>query len=29
MLVGIPYNVINTIIPFLIIAIGVDDMFLM
>lgn len=29
LLVGVPYNVINTIIPFLIIAIGVDDMFIM
>uniref|UniRef100_A0A1I7VZ19 Patched family protein n=1 Tax=Loa loa TaxID=7209 RepID=A0A1I7VZ19_LOALO len=29
LIVGIPYNVINTIIPFLIIAIGVDDMFVM
>ncbi|TMS36311.1 hypothetical protein L596_003505 [Steinernema carpocapsae] len=29
MLMGIPYNVINTIIPFLIIAIGIDDMFIM
>uniref|UniRef100_A0A915PRL7 SSD domain-containing protein n=1 Tax=Setaria digitata TaxID=48799 RepID=A0A915PRL7_9BILA len=29
LMIGIPYNVINTIIPFLIIAIGVDDMFVM
>uniref|UniRef100_A0A0R3RTW7 SSD domain-containing protein n=1 Tax=Elaeophora elaphi TaxID=1147741 RepID=A0A0R3RTW7_9BILA len=29
LMLGIPYNVINTIIPFLIIAIGVDDMFVM
>ncbi|VDM91874.1 unnamed protein product [Litomosoides sigmodontis] len=29
LMVGIPYNVINTIIPFLIIAVGVDDMFVM
>ncbi|CAG9530179.1 unnamed protein product [Cercopithifilaria johnstoni] len=29
LIVGIPYNVINTIIPFLIIAVGVDDMFVM
>lgn len=29
MLIGIPYNVVNTIIPFLIIAIGIDDMFIM
>uniref|UniRef100_A0A7E4WBE9 SSD domain-containing protein n=1 Tax=Panagrellus redivivus TaxID=6233 RepID=A0A7E4WBE9_PANRE len=29
MLLGIPYNVINTIIPFLIITIGIDDMFIM
>ncbi|CAO4387108.1 unnamed protein product [Caenorhabditis nigoni] len=28
-LLGVHYNVINTIIPFLIIAIGIDDMFLM
>ncbi|CAI2358232.1 unnamed protein product [Caenorhabditis sp. 36 PRJEB53466] len=28
-LIGVRYNVINTIIPFLIIAIGIDDMFLM
>ncbi|KAI1725673.1 patched family domain-containing protein [Ditylenchus destructor] len=26
---GVPYNVITTIIPFLIIAIGIDDMFIM
>uniref|UniRef100_A0A1I7Z7R4 SSD domain-containing protein n=1 Tax=Steinernema glaseri TaxID=37863 RepID=A0A1I7Z7R4_9BILA len=29
MFLGVPYNVINTIIPFLIIAIGIDDMFIM
>uniref|UniRef100_A0A183BLW0 SSD domain-containing protein n=1 Tax=Globodera pallida TaxID=36090 RepID=A0A183BLW0_GLOPA len=29
LLLGIPYNVINTIIPFLIIAVGIDDMFVM
>ncbi|VDO23438.1 unnamed protein product [Brugia timori] len=29
LMLNIPYNVINTIIPFLIIAIGVDDMFVM
>ncbi|VDK43141.1 unnamed protein product [Anisakis simplex] len=29
LLFGVPYNVINTIIPFLIIAIGIDDMFIM
>ncbi|CAK5095073.1 unnamed protein product [Meloidogyne enterolobii] len=29
LLLGIPYNVINTIIPFLIIAVGVDDMFVL
>uniref|UniRef100_A0AAF5RTD2 SSD domain-containing protein n=1 Tax=Wuchereria bancrofti TaxID=6293 RepID=A0AAF5RTD2_WUCBA len=29
LMLSIPYNVINTIIPFLIIAIGVDDMFVM
>uniref|UniRef100_A0A1I8B712 SSD domain-containing protein n=1 Tax=Meloidogyne hapla TaxID=6305 RepID=A0A1I8B712_MELHA len=29
LLFGIPYNVINTIIPFLIIAVGVDDMFVL
>ncbi|KAH7732203.1 patched family protein [Aphelenchoides avenae] len=29
MLIGVHYNVINTIIPFLLIAIGVDDMFIM
>ncbi|CAD5221450.1 unnamed protein product [Bursaphelenchus xylophilus] len=29
MLIGVPYNVVNTIIPFLIIAIGIDDMFIM
>ncbi|CAB3407312.1 unnamed protein product [Caenorhabditis bovis] len=29
LLIGVHYNVINTIIPFLIIAIGIDDMFLM
>ncbi|KHJ93656.1 patched family protein [Oesophagostomum dentatum] len=29
MLMGVSYNVINTIIPFLIIAIGIDDMFIM
>ncbi|KAL3982688.1 Patched family protein [Acanthocheilonema viteae] len=29
LILGIPYNVINTIIPFLIIAVGVDDMFVM
>jgi predicted RND superfamily exporter protein len=29
MLLGVPYNVINTIIPFLIIAVGIDDMFVM
>ncbi|MFH4973871.1 hypothetical protein AB6A40_000580 [Gnathostoma spinigerum] len=29
LLIGVPYNVINTIIPFLLIAIGVDDMFIM
>uniref|UniRef100_A0A0N5ASY9 SSD domain-containing protein n=1 Tax=Syphacia muris TaxID=451379 RepID=A0A0N5ASY9_9BILA len=29
LLLGIPYNVINTIIPFLLIAIGIDDMFIM
>ncbi|CAI5454855.1 unnamed protein product [Caenorhabditis angaria] len=29
LLIGVRYNVINTIIPFLIIAIGIDDMFLM
>ncbi|VDO88806.1 unnamed protein product [Heligmosomoides polygyrus] len=28
MMIGISYNVINTIIPFLIIAIGIDDMFI-
>ncbi|CAA93751.2 SSD domain-containing protein [Caenorhabditis elegans] len=28
-ILGVRYNVINTIIPFLIIAIGIDDMFLM
>ncbi|EGT40756.1 CBN-DAF-6 protein [Caenorhabditis brenneri] len=28
-ILGVHYNVINTIIPFLIIAIGIDDMFLM
>lgn len=29
LLLGVPYNVINTIIPFLIIAVGIDDMFVM
>ncbi|KJH47116.1 patched family protein [Dictyocaulus viviparus] len=29
MMIGVNYNVINTIIPFLIIAIGIDDMFIM
>uniref|UniRef100_A0A0K0DPR1 SSD domain-containing protein n=1 Tax=Angiostrongylus cantonensis TaxID=6313 RepID=A0A0K0DPR1_ANGCA len=29
MMLGVSYNVINTIIPFLIIAIGIDDMFIM
>ncbi|KAI6187810.1 Patched domain-containing protein 3 [Aphelenchoides besseyi] len=29
LMIGVPYNVINTIIPFLIIAIGIDDMFIM
>ncbi|GMT06619.1 hypothetical protein PENTCL1PPCAC_28793 [Pristionchus entomophagus] len=29
MILGYNYNVINTIIPFLIIAIGIDDMFIM
>uniref|UniRef100_A0AC35U7U8 G_PROTEIN_RECEP_F1_2 domain-containing protein n=1 Tax=Rhabditophanes sp. KR3021 TaxID=114890 RepID=A0AC35U7U8_9BILA len=29
LLVGVRYNVLNTIIPFLIIAIGIDDMFIM
>uniref|UniRef100_A0A0M3HPH2 SSD domain-containing protein n=1 Tax=Ascaris lumbricoides TaxID=6252 RepID=A0A0M3HPH2_ASCLU len=29
LLFGVHYNVINTIIPFLIIAIGIDDMFIM
>ncbi|CAJ0933790.1 unnamed protein product, partial [Mesorhabditis belari] len=29
LLLGVNYNVINTIIPFLIISIGIDDMFIM
>uniref|UniRef100_A0A914XTT4 SSD domain-containing protein n=1 Tax=Plectus sambesii TaxID=2011161 RepID=A0A914XTT4_9BILA len=28
LLLGVPYNVINTIIPFLALAVGVDDMFI-